>query len=99
MNWIVNNIQLTWKLARMLKTYKTCNWTVRFSKYEFYNKLLGGVILFRITPDVTWTQPYIYICMYVCMYMYVCIYIYIFFFLVYIFSNCLDLFLSYLPAC
>ena len=37
----------------MLKTYKTCNWTVRFSKYEFYNKLLGGVILFRITPDVT----------------------------------------------
>ena len=79
MDWIVNNIRLTWKLAKMLKTYKTCNWTVRFSKYEFYNKLLGGVILFRITPDVTWIQPYIYICMYVCMY------VYILFFLVYIF--------------
>ena len=26
----------------MLKTYKTCNSTVRFLKYEFYNKLLGG---------------------------------------------------------
>ena len=67
----------------MLKTYKTCNWTVRFSKYEFYNKLLGGVILFRITPDVTWIQPYIYIYIYVCMY--VCMYVYILFFLVYIF--------------
>ena len=58
MDWIVNNIQLTWKLARILKTYKTCNSTVKFSKYEFYNKLLSGVTL------VTWTQPihtYIYI--------------------------------------
>ena len=26
----------------MLRTYKTCNSTVRFSKYEFYNKLLDG---------------------------------------------------------
>ena len=31
---------------------------VRFSKYEFYNKLLSGVILFRITSSVIWTQPY-----------------------------------------
>ena len=30
-----------------------------FSKYEFYNKLLGGVTLFRITLGITWTQPYI----------------------------------------
>ena len=54
-------IQLTWKLARMLKTYKTCNLIVGFSKYEFYYKLLGGLILLRVTPGVTWIQPYIYI--------------------------------------
>ena len=31
----------------MLKTYKTCNLTMKFSKYKFYNKLLDGVILLR----------------------------------------------------
>ena len=41
MDQTVNNIQLT----RILKTYKTCNSTVKFSKYEFYNKLLSGVTL------------------------------------------------------
>ena len=25
----------------------------RFSKYEFYNKLLGGVTLLRVTPIIT----------------------------------------------
>ena len=25
---------------------------MRFSKYELYNKLLGGVTLLRLTPDV-----------------------------------------------
>ena len=30
---------------------------VGFSKYEFYNELLGGVTLLRVTPGVTWTQP------------------------------------------
>ena len=49
MDRIVNNIQLTLKLTWMLRTYKTCNSTVGFSKYEFYNKLLGGVILFSVT--------------------------------------------------
>ena len=34
---------------------------VRFSKYEFNNKLLDGVILLRVTSGVTWTQPHIYI--------------------------------------
>ena len=35
---------------------------VGFSKYELYNKLLGGMTLFRLTLGVTWTQPiYIYI--------------------------------------
>ena len=46
-------------LVGMLKTYRTCNLTVGFSKSEFSNKLLGGVIFFRITSGVTWTQPYI----------------------------------------
>ena len=34
---------------------------VWFSEYEFYNKLLGSVILFRVTSNINWTQPYIYI--------------------------------------
>jgi len=50
MDQMVNNIQLTWKLAWLLRTYKTCNSTVRFSKYEFYNKLLGGVTFLKVTP-------------------------------------------------
>ena len=55
---MVNNIQLTW----MLRIYRTCNSTVRFSKYEFYSKLLGSITLLRVTPSVTWTQSmYIYI--------------------------------------
>ena len=49
MDEMVNNIRLTWKLACMLKTYRTYNPTVRFPKYEFNNKLLGGVTLLRIT--------------------------------------------------
>jgi len=43
----------------MLKTYTTCNPKVGFAKYEFNNKLLGGVTFFRITSGVTRTQPYI----------------------------------------
>ena len=58
---MVNNIQLTW----MLRTYRTCNSTVRFSKYEFYSKLLGSITLLRVTPNVTWTRSlYIYIYIY-----------------------------------
>ena len=38
---------------------------MKFSKYEFNNKLLGSVTLFKVTPDVTLTQPlYIYIYIY-----------------------------------
>ena len=48
MDRMVNNIQLTW----ILKTYRTCNSMVGFSKYEYYNKLLGSVTLFRVTLDV-----------------------------------------------
>ena len=62
---MVNNIQLT----LMLRTYRTCNSTVRFSKYEFYSKLLGSVTLLRVTPSVTWTQSiYIYIYIFIICY-------------------------------
>ena len=37
----------------MLRTYRTCNSMEGFSKYKFYNKLLGGVTLLRVTLDVT----------------------------------------------
>ena len=37
----------------MLRTYRTYNSTVRFSKYEFNNKLLSGVTLLRVIPGVT----------------------------------------------
>ena len=29
------------------------NSTMRFSKYELYNKLLVGVTLVRVTPDIS----------------------------------------------
>ena len=51
-NRMVNSIQLIWKLTWMLRTYRTCNSTIGFSKYKFYNKLLGGVTLLRVTPGV-----------------------------------------------
>ena len=54
MDRIVNNNQLTWKLVWMLRTYKTCNSTVRFSKYKFYKKLLSGITLIKVTLGVTW---------------------------------------------
>ena len=61
MNRMVNYIRLAWKLACMLKTYKTYNSTVRFSKYKFNNKLLSSVTLLKITLFIIWTQPiYIY---------------------------------------
>ena len=54
---MVNNIQLTWKLAWLLRTYRIWNSMMEFSRYEFYNKLLCGVTLFKVTLSVTWTQP------------------------------------------
>ena len=50
---MVNNIRLTWKLACMLRTYRTCNPIVRFPKYEYNNKLLCGVTLLKVILDVT----------------------------------------------
>jgi len=50
-------------LACILRTYRTCNSTIGFSKYEINNKLLGGVILLRVkTLGVTRTQPYMCVC-------------------------------------
>ena len=43
----------------MLRPYRICNSTVGFLKYEFNNKLLGGVTFFRVMLSVTRTQPYI----------------------------------------
>ena len=37
----------------MLRIYRTCNLTVRFLKYEFYNKLLGVIISLKVTLGVT----------------------------------------------
>ena len=48
MNWIVNNIWLIWKFACMLRTYRTYNPTLRFSKYKLNNKLLSDVTLLRV---------------------------------------------------
>ena len=41
------------RLACMLRTYKTYNPMIGFLKYEFNNKLLGGVTFFRVTSGVT----------------------------------------------
>ena len=56
---MVNYIWLAWKLVWMLRPCRTCNPTVGLRKYEFNNKLLGSIIFFRITSNVTWTQSYI----------------------------------------
>ena len=56
---MVNYIPLAWKLACMLRPYRTYNPTFGFSKYEFNNKLLGDVTFLRVTLGITWTQPYI----------------------------------------
>ena len=45
---MVNYIRLAWKLVCMLRSYRTCNPTIGFSKYEFNNKLLGSVTFFKV---------------------------------------------------
>ena len=39
----------------MLRTYRTCDPIIGFLKYEFNNKLLDGVTVFRVTLGVTRT--------------------------------------------
>ena len=55
MDRIINNIQFTWMIW-ILRTYRTCNSIVWYSKYEFYNWLLSGVMLLKITSGITWIQ-------------------------------------------
>ena len=50
---MVNYIRLAMKLVYMLRTYRTRNSMIKFSKYEFNNKLLGGVTFFRVMLGVT----------------------------------------------
>ena len=53
MDQLINYTWLAWKLACILRIYRTCNSTVRFSKYEFNNKLLDNVTLLKVTLNVT----------------------------------------------
>ena len=48
MNRMVNNNWFTWILVCMLRTYRIYNLTVKILKYEFNNKLLSGVIIYKI---------------------------------------------------
>ena len=50
---------MEWKLACILRTNRTYNPTVGFSKYKFNNKLMCGVTFFRVMSSLTWTQPHI----------------------------------------
>ena len=50
---MVNYIRLERKLACMLRTYRKCDPTVGFSKYEFNNNLLVGITFFCVTLSVT----------------------------------------------
>ena len=37
----------------MLRIYRICSTTMKFSKDKFYNKLLGGVIFLKVKSDIT----------------------------------------------
>ena len=51
---MVNYTRFAWKLACMLRTYRKYNLMLGLSKYEFINKLLGGVTFFGVTSGITW---------------------------------------------
>ena len=48
----------SWKLACMLRKNRSWNPTDGVSKYEFNNNLLGGVMCFWVTSDVTCVGVY-----------------------------------------
>ena len=56
MDQMINYILLAWKLAYKLRTYRACNSNIRFSKYEFNNKLLGGgvILLIKVFRSFWW---------------------------------------------
>ena len=45
---MVNYTKLAWKFVCMLGTYRKCDPTDGFSKYEFNNKLLVGVTFLEL---------------------------------------------------
>ena len=49
---MVNYFWLTLKVACMFRPCRTCDPMVGVSKYEFNQKLLGGVTFYRIMSDV-----------------------------------------------
>ena len=49
---MVNYNSLAWILVYMLRTYRTCNPTMKILKYEFNNELLDGVILLKLISCV-----------------------------------------------
>ena len=51
MDWIINS---NW-LVCMLWKYRTYNPMVKVLKYEFNNKLLDDVTMFKVTLCITWT--------------------------------------------
>ena len=54
---MINNFRLVQNLTCMLRTYRICNSSVRFSKYEFNKNLSNGITLLKIISCVIWTQP------------------------------------------
>ena len=40
----------------ILRTYRPCNLTIGFSKYEFNKNLLSNVTFIRVTSSVTWIR-------------------------------------------
>ena len=63
MDRMINYIRLVLEFTCMLKTCRTYNSTVKFSKYEYNNKLLDDVTLLRVC-DIKCnlnSTPYIYI--------------------------------------
>ena len=48
----------------MLRTFCTYNSIVEFLKYEFNNKLLKGIILFRDILGITWKNYTLYLKLY-----------------------------------
>ena len=62
MDRMLNCIQL----ACMLKTYRTFNSTVGFSKYKFNNKLLNSITLLKVYTKCNLKSTHIYIGVCVC---------------------------------
>ena len=49
---MINNFRFVQNLTCMLRTYRICNSSVRFSKYEFNKNLSNGITLLKIISCV-----------------------------------------------